>query len=100
MNELHFFSLLCSSAGLAAAAVGFAGAGNPKAQFPHWLWLSRVFVLLPFLLAARQALRPDSCEALAVRLFQESAATAGGAAEGAGGGAGGQDRQLHLSEAG
>ncbi|CAJ1434290.1 unnamed protein product [Effrenium voratum] len=28
------------------------------------------------------------------------AATAGGAAEGAGGGAGGQDRQLHLSEAG
>ncbi|CAJ1357016.1 unnamed protein product [Effrenium voratum] len=96
MNELHFFSLLC----LAAAAVGFAGAGNPKAQFPHWLWLSRVSVLLPFLLAARQALRPDSCEALAVRLFQESAATAGGAAEGAGGGAGGQDHQLHLSEAG
>ncbi|CAJ1434292.1 unnamed protein product [Effrenium voratum] len=68
MNELHFFSLLC----LAAAAVGFAGAGNPKAQFPHWLWLSRVSVLLPFLLAAGQALRPDSCEALAMRLFQEA----------------------------
>ncbi|CAJ1439091.1 unnamed protein product [Effrenium voratum] len=68
INELHFFSLLC----LAAAAVGFAGAGNPKAEFPHWLWLSRVSVLLPFLLAARQALRPDSCEALAVRLFQEA----------------------------
>ncbi|CAJ1357008.1 unnamed protein product [Effrenium voratum] len=68
MNELHFFSLLS----LAAAAVGFAGAGNPKAQFPHWLWLSRVSVLLPFLLAAGQALRPDSCEALAMRLFQEA----------------------------
>ncbi|CAJ1452835.1 unnamed protein product [Effrenium voratum] len=93
MNELHIFSLLC----LAAAALGFAGAADPEA---HWLWLSRVSVLLPFLLAAVQALRPDSCEALAVRLFQESPAPAEGAAGGAGGGAGGQDCQLHLSAAG
>ncbi|CAJ1377763.1 unnamed protein product [Effrenium voratum] len=58
INELHCCCFLC----LALAAVGFSW---------HWLRLARLSMALPPLLAAVQVLRPDSCEALAVRLFQE-----------------------------
>ncbi|CAJ1361646.1 unnamed protein product [Effrenium voratum] len=67
MNELHCISMIC----LAGAAIGFSNAGASR-DFAHWLWLSRVSFLLPLLLAAMQVLRPDSCEALATRLFQEA----------------------------
>ncbi|CAJ1361648.1 unnamed protein product [Effrenium voratum] len=67
MNDLHCISMIC----LAGAAIGFSNAGT-SGDFDNWLWLSRVSFLLPLLLAAMQVLRPDSCEALATRLFQEA----------------------------
>ncbi|CAJ1431160.1 unnamed protein product [Effrenium voratum] len=66
MNDLHCISMIC----LAGAAIGFSNAGT-SGDFDNWLWLSRVSFLLPLLLAAMQVLRPDSCEALATRLFQD-----------------------------
>ncbi|CAJ1364011.1 unnamed protein product [Effrenium voratum] len=67
MNDLHCFSMIC----LAGAAIGFSTAGT-SGDLAYWLWLSRVSFLLPLLLAATQVLKPDSCEALAARLFQEA----------------------------
>ncbi|CAJ1438035.1 unnamed protein product [Effrenium voratum] len=57
-NSLTSFCFLC----LAGASLGFSF---------HLSWLSRSALLAPFLLCAKQALWPDSPEALAVRLFQE-----------------------------
>ncbi|CAJ1407811.1 unnamed protein product, partial [Effrenium voratum] len=65
MNDLQCLSMIC----LAGAAIGFSAGTSGDA---HWLWLSRVSFLLPFLLAATQVLQPDSCEALAARLYQEA----------------------------
>ncbi|CAL1167018.1 unnamed protein product, partial [Cladocopium goreaui] len=58
VNTLHSVCF----ASLAMASVGF---------YHHFPWLSRGALLLPFLLAALQLLRPDSAEALSVRLFDE-----------------------------
>ena len=58
VNTLHCFSFLC----LAASAVSFACA-KP--------WPGRVALAAPFVLSALQALRPDSAEALALRLWQD-----------------------------
>ena len=58
MNTLHCFSFLC----LAVSAVSFA-CGKP--------WPGRVALVAPFVLSALQALRPDSAEALALRLWQD-----------------------------
>ena len=55
---MHCFSFLC----LAASAVSFAGAK---------LWSGRIALAAPFALSALQALRPDSAEALAIRLWQD-----------------------------
>ena len=58
MNTLHSFSFLC----LAVSAVSFAW-GEP--------WPGRIALAAPFVLSALQALRPDSAEALAIRLWQD-----------------------------
>jgi len=58
VNTLHSFCFAC----LAVASVGF---------YHHILCLTRAALLLPFLLASLQLLRPDSAEALSVRLFDE-----------------------------
>lgn len=58
INRLHS---VCFTS-LSIAAVGFA--------FGQ-MWLSRVALLLPFLVAAWQLLKPDSSEMLAVRVWQE-----------------------------
>eukprot|EP00435_Cladocopium_sp_Y103_P058916 s144_g20.t2 len=58
VNTLHSSCF----ASLAMASVGF---------YHHFPLLSRGALLLPFLLAALQLLRPDSAEALSVRLFDE-----------------------------
>lgn len=47
--------------GLAVSAVGF---------YQHYKWLSRMALALPFLLLPVQALRPDSAETLALRIYQ------------------------------
>ena len=54
---MHCFSFLC----LAVSAVSFAWA-KP--------WPGRIALAAPFALSALQALRPDSAEALAIRLWQ------------------------------
>ena len=58
MNTLHCFSFFC----LAVSAVSFAWA-EP--------WPGRIALAAPFALSALQALRPDSAEALALRLWQD-----------------------------
>lgn len=58
VNTLHSSCF----ASLAMASVGF---------YQHLPLLSRGALLLPFLIAALQLLRPDSAEALSVRLFDE-----------------------------
>ena len=58
MNTLHCFSFLC----LAVSAVSF-DYGKP--------WPARIALAAPFVLAALQSLRPDSAEALALRLWQD-----------------------------
>ncbi|CAJ1342392.1 unnamed protein product [Effrenium voratum] len=84
INELHCCCFLC----LALAAVGFSW---------HWLRLARLSMALPPLLAAVQVLRPDSCEALAVRLFQEIEGEAPRASARRGGAAPGRVCELRVS---
>ena len=55
---MHCFSFFC----LAVSAVSFAWA-KP--------WPGRIALAAPFVLSALQALRPDSAEALAIRLWQD-----------------------------
>lgn len=58
VNRLHCCSFFC----LAMAAASFANT---------WVWTSRAALAVPFLLTAAQALRPDSLENLAIRLWEE-----------------------------
>ena len=58
VNTLHRCSFLC----LAVSAVSFSHG---------WVWPCRAALVFPFLLTTAQALRPDSPEGLAVRLWQE-----------------------------
>ncbi|CAK9047892.1 unnamed protein product [Durusdinium trenchii] len=52
----------CCFLSLALAAVSFDN---------HWVWLSRAALVLPFLLCALLAIKPDSTQSLAVRLWQQ-----------------------------
>eukprot|EP00913_Durusdinium_trenchii_P026011 g24404.t2 len=58
INTLQSLCFTC----LAVSAVGF---------YQHYKWLSRMALALPFLLLPVQALRPDSAETLALRIYQE-----------------------------
>jgi len=58
VNTLHRCCFLC----LAVSAISFSHG---------WVWPCRAALVFPFLLTTAQALRPDSPEGLAVRLWQE-----------------------------
>ena len=55
---MHCSSFVC----LAVSAVGF------ELAIP---WLGRIALAAPFVLSALRALRPDSAEALAIRLWED-----------------------------